>query len=211
MVDAAIYSSYLLVVHIAKYRGETNPVHPWLKYSGRNRRMIFQLDLAHSLMEKGLLMDCPDAANFKKPKLRRSYSRKQDYHQFESDKCFFCKYSSTYGVQHSRKAGLRWSVPPRNAPVSPWVPATPPSQHPTKIGAAARGYCAVCQRETKRMRVSERQQICKLPNWCNSDRLGCPMCNDGKGVSVCKGCWTTYRHNLKQHVTVLVCMQMIDL
>jgi hypothetical protein len=78
MVDAAIHSSYLLVVHIANKRAETNPEHPWLKYSGRNGRMIFQMDLAHSLMEKGLLMDCPDVANFKKPKLQPTYSRKKD-------------------------------------------------------------------------------------------------------------------------------------
>jgi hypothetical protein len=32
--------------------------------------MIFQLDLAHSLMDKGLLMVLPDVANFKKPKLK---------------------------------------------------------------------------------------------------------------------------------------------
>ena len=91
MVDAAIHSSYLLVVNIAKKRGETNPEHPWLKYSSRNGRMIFQLDLANSLMEKGLLMDCPDVANFKKPNLRPRYSRKKDYHPCECGKCFFYK------------------------------------------------------------------------------------------------------------------------
>jgi hypothetical protein len=34
MVDAAIHSSHLLVVHIANKRAEINPEHPWLKYSG---------------------------------------------------------------------------------------------------------------------------------------------------------------------------------
>jgi hypothetical protein len=94
MVDAAIHSSYLLVVHIANKRAEINPEHPWLKYSGRNGRMNFQMDLAHSLMEKGLLLDCPDVANFKKPKLRPRYSRKKDYHPCESDNCFFCNIES---------------------------------------------------------------------------------------------------------------------
>jgi hypothetical protein len=32
--------------------------------------MIFQMHLAHSVMEKGLLMDCPDVANFKKPNIQ---------------------------------------------------------------------------------------------------------------------------------------------
>jgi hypothetical protein len=47
--------------------------------------------LAHLLMEKGLLRDCPDVAKFKKPKLRPRYSRKnKDYHPGECDNCFFC-------------------------------------------------------------------------------------------------------------------------
>jgi hypothetical protein len=48
MIDDAIHSSYLNVVHIANKRAESTPEHPWLKYSGRNSRMIFQMDLAHS-------------------------------------------------------------------------------------------------------------------------------------------------------------------
>jgi hypothetical protein len=53
MVDAAIHSSYLLVVHIANKRAETNPEHPWSKHDcGRKCRMIFQMDLAHSLMRR---------------------------------------------------------------------------------------------------------------------------------------------------------------
>jgi hypothetical protein len=31
MVDAAIHSSYLLVVNVGKKRGEANPEHPLLK------------------------------------------------------------------------------------------------------------------------------------------------------------------------------------
>jgi hypothetical protein len=101
MVDAAIHSSYLLVVHIAKKRAAANPEHPWLKYSGRNGRMIFQMDLAHSMMEKGFLLDSPNVANLKKPKLRPRYSRKKNYHTCEFENCFFCKYRITYGVHHS--------------------------------------------------------------------------------------------------------------
>jgi hypothetical protein len=103
MIDAAIHSRYLLVVNIANKRAETNPEHPWLKHSGRNGRMIFQMDLAHSLMEKGLLMDCPaDVANFKMPKLRPRYNRKKDDHPCECDNCFFCKYRITCGVEHKK-------------------------------------------------------------------------------------------------------------
>jgi hypothetical protein len=34
-------------------------------------------------------MDCPNVANFKKPKLRPRYSRKNDYHACECGNCFF--------------------------------------------------------------------------------------------------------------------------
>jgi hypothetical protein len=135
VVDAAIHSSYLLIVHIGNKRAETNPEHPWLKYSGRNGRMIFQMHLAHSLMEKGLLMDCPDVANFKKPKLRPRYIRKKDYHPCECQRCFFCKYRITYGVQHKKPKSprLRVLLPPgqsesrgyRNPKKLPWQPWLP--------------------------------------------------------------------------------------
>ena len=79
MVDAAIHSSYLLIVHIGNKKAEINTDHSWLKYSGRNGRMNFQMDLVHLLMEKGLLIDCPNVANFKKPKLRpASWSAAQE-------------------------------------------------------------------------------------------------------------------------------------
>jgi hypothetical protein len=85
IIDAAIHTKYLLGVHIET---ETNPKHPWLKHSGRNGRMIFQMGLA---IEKGLLMDCPDVADFRKRKLQPRYSRTKDYHPCECHKCFFCK------------------------------------------------------------------------------------------------------------------------
>jgi hypothetical protein len=46
--------------------------------------MTFQMDLAHSLMDRERLMDCPDVANFKKPKLRHRYNRRKDYLPCES-------------------------------------------------------------------------------------------------------------------------------
>jgi hypothetical protein len=50
---------------------------------GMNGRMIFQMDMAHLLTEEGLLMDCHDVVNFKKPKLEPRYSRMKDYHPCE--------------------------------------------------------------------------------------------------------------------------------
>ena len=151
MIDAAIHSSYLLVVNIAKKRGETNPEHPWLKYSCRNGRMIFQLHLANSLMEKGLLMDCPDVANFKKPNLRPRYSRKKDYHPCECEQCFFCKYRITYGVQHKKPKAPRFRVPLPGQPESPQVPPPPPSQHPSVKEPMGSGPCDVCKERLQKM------------------------------------------------------------
>jgi hypothetical protein len=110
-VDAAIHSSLFLIVHIAEKRGEANPEQLWLKYSGKNGRMIFQMDLAHSLMEKGLLMDCPPC---------------------ECGKCFFCKYRIIYGVQHKKPKPPRFRVPLPGEPECEQVPPPPPTQHPRK-------------------------------------------------------------------------------
>jgi hypothetical protein len=119
MVDTAIHSSYLLVVHIANKRAEINPEHPWFKYSGRNGRMNFQMDLAHSLMEKGLLLHCPDVANFKKPKLRPRYNRKNDYHPCECDNCFVCEYRITLecSTRSPRHPGFESLSPDSQSPL----------------------------------------------------------------------------------------------
>jgi hypothetical protein len=70
--------------------------------------MIFQMDLAFSMTEKGLLLDYPNVATFKKPKLRPRYSRKKDYHLCECGLCFFCKYRITCGVQHKKPKAPRF-------------------------------------------------------------------------------------------------------
>jgi hypothetical protein len=122
MADVAIHSGSLLVAHTAMKRGETKPEHPWWKYSSRNDRILFQKDLAYSLMEKGLIMDCPDVANLKKPKMKK-------YLLCECGKCFFCKYRITYGVQHKKSKILRLWVPLPGQPESEQEPPPPPSQH----------------------------------------------------------------------------------
>jgi hypothetical protein len=199
MIDAAIHSSYLRVVHIGNKRAETNTDHPWLKYSGRNGRMNSQqMDLAHSLMEKELLMDCPDVANFKKPKLRPRYGRRKDYHPCECGNCFFCKYRITYGVQRKKPKAPMFRVPLPGQPESPQVPPPPPSQHLKKRIEVARGYCDVCIKREKMKQENEGmtlKEISKLPN-CHSARHGCPLCNMGEGVRVCPKCWKTYTHDL---------------
>jgi hypothetical protein len=130
MFDAAIHSSYLLVVHIGNKRAETNTDHPWLSYSGRNGRMLFRMDLAHLLMEKGLIM-YPNVANFRKPLLRPRYSRRKDYHPCERGNRFFCKYR-VYGMQHKKPKAPRFRVPLPGQHESPQVPPSPASVHPTK-------------------------------------------------------------------------------
>jgi hypothetical protein len=186
MVDVAIHSSYLLVVHIANKRAETNREHPWLIYSGRNGRMIFHMDLAHLLMEKGLLMDCPDVADFKKPKLRPRYSIKKDYHPCECDSCFFYKYRITYGVQHKKPKAPRFRVPLSGQPESPQVPPPPPSQHPSKALPMKKGWCKVCENRLKeRYKNKTMEELRKMKGndggkLMGSTSKGCPLCNKGK-------------------------------
>jgi hypothetical protein len=88
--------------------------------------MIFQMDMAHSLMEKGLLMDCPEVANFMKPKLRPKYSRKNEYHPCENDNFFFCKYRITlWSAAQEAQVTQVWSP-------SPWIARVPSGASSTK-------------------------------------------------------------------------------
>jgi hypothetical protein len=160
MVDATIHSSFFLVVHITKKRGEANPEQPFLKYSGKNGRMIFQMDLAHSLMEKGLLMDCPPC---------------------ECGEFFFCKYRIIYGVQHKKPPMFR--VPLLGEPESPHVPPSPPTQHPGKALPMKKGWCKVFENRLKERYNNKTVEELRKMKGSDGGKLmgstskGCPLCN----------------------------------
>jgi hypothetical protein len=179
-----------MVVHIANKRAENNPEHPWLEYSGRNGRMIFQMDLAHSMMGKGLLLDCPIVVNFKKPKLRPRYSRKKDYHPCECGNCFFCKYRITYEVQHKKLKAPRFQVPLPGQPESPHVLPQPPSQHPKKRENLGSGPCEICRRRVQSLEEFKGKTLTELLKLKGENRkliihradVGCRYCVSDTGA-----------------------------
>jgi hypothetical protein len=164
------------------------------------------MDLAHSLMEKGLLLDCPVVANFnKKPKLRPRYSRKKDYHPCKCDNCFFCKYRITYGVHDKKPKAPRFRVPLPGQPESPQVPPPPPSQHPKKKEPMGSGPCEICWQRVQCMEEFKGKTLTELLKLKGENgKLVIPRCTKGcrycvsstraTGVRVCKNCWKSYSH-----------------
>ena len=53
-------------------------------------------------------------------------------------------------------------------------------------------YCSVCYNKEKKLNPETSSKDIKKN--CKGTRLGCPGCNNGKGVYVCKICWETYEH-----------------
>ena len=185
-MDGAVHSTYLVVCETARQRSVNGEEHPWLKYTKRDGRWKFQLDLAHELIGKGILMDQPDVEKLKDKSKRPSYMRKMEFHPCGCGVCFFCKNNITHGVQHKE-----WRMRSYE-PSSPPVARLPPSRHPKKrqpIGTTS--DCKVCvEREKEKYKgekslteLREMQRrgkpiIARVP-------LGCGLC----GVRVCKSCW----------------------
>jgi hypothetical protein len=195
MLDSVIHAAFLVVSEVGKKRSEREPDHPWAKYGKKGGRWKFQLDLAHSLLEKGILLDCPDIGDLKDKKKRPRYMRRTDFHPCSCGVCFFCKSQLTHGVAHKPYNVPRFRIP---VPNSPPVPAPLPSQHPEVAQPMKQGYCNVCENREKKKKSNSKmtlETIRKLPS-CKSTSKGCPQCKQGRGVKVCIECWKSYTHDL---------------
>jgi hypothetical protein len=67
------------------------------------------MDLAHSLMEKGQLMDC--GTKLQKAQASTKVQQKEGISPCECGLCFFCKYRITHGVQHEKPRVPKFCVP----------------------------------------------------------------------------------------------------
>ena len=189
IIDGAINHAYITVCEIAKQRSLNGVDHPWLKYTKRDGRKKFQLDLAHSLISRGILMDQPNAKLLKEKKHRPGYMRKEPFHPCGCGVCFFCKHNLTHGVEHKS-----WHF-------RDYKPTPPPggdAEHPKKsVPIGTTGDCKVCyERESKRYPELSKRALRKQTR--NGKRVlgrsskGCNVC----GVRVCDSCWRTYNHDL---------------
>ena len=164
---------------VVKAVTKENSDHPWHLYTRKTKgRYCFQMDLGLELISCGLGMDWKspfDEGN--KP----GYVRKQNYIPCGCNICFFCRNGKTHGIDHMSKGQKRaTSFKVKNKCV----------EERTNIGKTH--TCNVCYKKMKAanpsMKASELKRVCK------SSRLGCPGCNGGKGVFICKECWVGYEH-----------------
>ena len=153
--------------------------HPWYTYKNKNDgRYKFQMDLGYDLIRCGLDMDwlAPYDEEHKP-----TYIQKQNYIPCACKNCFFCIHGKTHGVDHMRKGQKR------------------PTSYKTKPSCVSRREkignthtCGVCY---KRERAANPDMgVAALKKRCNNSRLGCPGCNGGKGMYVCKEFWENYEH-----------------
>ena len=195
VIDAAIHCTYLLVCAIARKRSENGTDDKWLKYTKKDGRMKFQMDLALSLIEAGILLD----TNGADPKLlkdkanRPSFMRQDNFHPCGCGICFFCKHKITHGVEHKS-----WHFRNYVATPPPGEEAVHPRYPQKSVPMGTTGDCAVCmKREEVRCngevtRTELRKMKRNNKSIIGRSTRGCNVC----GVRVCKSCWPTYNHDL---------------
>ena len=195
MLDSVVFCVFLIVTHQAK----GNKQHAWYKYTKRDGRRKFQLDLAHSLIERGISEECrangvTDMKLLRDPKKRPSFMRKDGFVPCDCGICFFCKHNLTHGVDH--KAFYRSRGYQAPAPVG----SKPLNQHATErqhISRSKRGRCVVCVKESKAANIDKKtQNQLREEGQIAQIRVGCPDCDGGKGLFVCKNHWNDFGHQL---------------
>ena len=178
LLDSVLHAMYCVVKAIAN---DSN--HPWYKYKNKNTgRFRFQMDLGMALINYGLEKDWPEPHSEKtKPK----YVRKQNYIPCGCQKCFFCIKGKTHGIDHLRKGKKRaTSFRLKQDCVKERICIGKPQ------------YCSVCYQREKTINPNITSTIARKK--CKQTRLGCPGCNEGKGVFVCQDCWPAYEHTSKK-------------
>ena len=145
------------------------------------------MDLGLALIAAGIKLDCPNIRDLKEKKKRPPHMRKIDWIPCDCGRCFFCKNGFTRGVQHKPRHQPK-KPPPARLPL-------PPSQHPTdRQDLKSRGWCVLCLNHltpAQKKLPAEEQRKCQ-----GCIGLGCPECNGGKELLVCKHCWKTHNHTL---------------
>ena len=193
ILDSVIHSMFV----IAKEVGKADDDHPWNEFCGWDGRKKFQFALGHALIERGIMLDCPNISDLKDKQKRPLYMRKNDFEPCDCNECFFCKNGITRGIAHKPPPGRpRFRVP--LAPPSPAVPPVPSKDHP-KERVELNKYpldCVVCKVQMKKKYPQKTTRDLRQERKIKMSRLGCAQCASGKGTVVCEQCWNGYRHDL---------------
>ena len=158
--------------------------------------MKFQMDLALSIIEAGILLD----TNGADPKLlkdkanRPSFMRQDGFHPCGCGVCFFCKHKLTHGVEHKSWHHRGYQAA---APASP-------SKHPKVPQPMGSGPCIPCLKRAQQQEKYKHLGVKALLKEKARGKLVVPRCTKGcqhcinsagnPGVRVCSSCWSDYTH-----------------
>ena len=143
ILDGLNHAQYITVQSAAK-EGNDNS---WTKYLQCGGRAAFQMDCGLALIERGILLDCPNIADLKDKSKRPTYMRKTDFVPCACKQCFFCKNGFTRGVAHKPPPGMpRFRV--KLDPPSPEKPPVEPSKHSRQRVNVKKNadWCKMCTR-----------------------------------------------------------------
>jgi Transposase IS4 len=201
LLDNVVNSCYL----IATDRVKDQPNHPWYKYTKRHGRRDFQWDLAMALIRRGILLDCPSAADGKilnDPKNRPAYMRRGQSQwpaPCDCNECPFCEWGYTYGVSSPVVRNPK-SLPRFREPLY-CKPAD--GDHPTSWATAhkrKKDRCYLCVDEQKKKNAAtprtEREKYKSLYQKATQSRRGCNSCRAGAGVNLCQDHFITFDHKI---------------
>ena len=216
-VNAALANMRIITTKIVDQAGNANDA--WDKYTSKGSRGRFKwmLDMGHSLIERGILMDWPD---FDKP---RPKWMRGIFKPCTCNRCFHCKNKLTGPLGQSYKL-----APTKNATaVTPSASARKAarprslSPHPQSTTKRWKGKTVSIEREHVRY-PDKRKAVSKFPIRCgvcrdekrsvkpvgfegnefhaflHKTRLGCPhlKCRDH---AVCDEHWAEFEHDWKKY------------
>ena len=146
----------------------------------RRKRRQQEEELSRQLIKRGLEMDWDGPPTDIKG--RPAYTRLMNLVPCQCDgvQCFFCEYGHTHGIDHMKKGQKRKTQTSR-------LTATEGHTSGRKEISRYTSYCRVCYSKA-RNKFPEKTNN-QLRRYCNNTRLGCPGCNNGNGLFVCKDCW----------------------
>jgi hypothetical protein len=194
IIDGLTHAQFITV---SDTTGEEEEEHPWVKYLKRDGRAEFQLDVGLALIERGIMMDCPNIADLKDKSKRPAYMRKTAFVPCGCQKCFFCKNGFTRGATHKPPPGMpRFRV--KLGPPSPAKPPIEPNKHSRKRVVIKKhvDWCKVCMEREKKSHPDMSQDALRGTGRIRKTRHGCLECASGRGTIVCEPCWSKYCHDL---------------
>jgi len=170
---------WILVCHtLSEMNERERKQDKWRQFSSKDSgRYDFTMSLGVSLIKRGLEMDWDGPLTDLKG--RPAYARKMNLVlcQCEGQACFFCEYGHTHGIDHMKKGQKRKTQTSR-------LTATEGHTIVRKYISSYGAYCRVCYATASKKYPHKNKN--DIRRCCNYSKVGCPSCNNGNGLLVCK-------------------------